>query len=329
VARFWSGSGGAGCGARDEERCQPEGWRYRGHGENGRRQACLPAGRLRPYHCKRKRWRPEGFRYKCGPAGLGTRGEERCQPEGWRYRATAKTGGAGRKSRTALRHGGPLALKAKGAAPDTTPIGRLALPGDGPLDFARDYAARSGRGMRGKERCQPEGWRYKGQGENGRRQACLPVGGLRPYRGKRKRWRPPTSVGTGSGWRYMVLGRRRQSGDWPSFASTAAGRRSQGDAVVALRTSMKSAQPGVAVLRKATSESEGRTAPPVAAQRMGDSPLSPYGPGVTIGGNAPENCDLDAPIHRFPRMEHFSKSLPVSLTPLINLTVLIRNTSRA
>jgi hypothetical protein len=100
-------------------------------------------------------------------------------------------------------------------------------------------------------------------------------------------------------------------------------------AAVALRRSTKSAQPGVGVLRKAASESERRTAPPVAARRMGDAPLSPYRPGVTIGGNAPENCDLDANQHRFPRMVHFSKSLPVSLTPLINLTVLIRNTSRA
>jgi hypothetical protein len=273
--------------------------------------AGTPWARLfRPYGAGYRVWRDFGLGAAARGAGPGMKKDASLKAGA--TGATAKTGGDGRKSRTAP-------LKAKGAAPDTTPIGRLALPGDGPLDFARDYAARSGRGMRGKERCQPEGWRYKGQGENGRRQACLPVGRLRPYRGERKRWRPPTSVGTGSGWRYMVLGRRRQSGDW----------RSQGDAVVALRTSMKSAQPGVAVLRKATSESEGRTAPPVAAQRMGDSPLSPYRPGVTIGGNAPENCDLDANKHRFPRMEHFSKSLPVSLTPLINVTVLIRNTSRA
>jgi hypothetical protein len=241
----------------------------------GDKPACRQAGSA-PTTAREKDGGPKASATNAGLRGSARGAKKDASPRAGATRATAKTGGDGRKSRTAP-------LKAKGAAPDTTPIGRLALPGDG------------------------------------RRQACLPAGRLRPYQGKRKRWRPPTSVGTGSGWRYMVLGRRRQSGDW----------RSQGDAVVALRTSMKSAQPGVGVLRKAASESERRTAPPVAARRMGDAPLSPYRPGVTIGGNAPENCDLDANQHRFPRMEHFSKSLPVSLTPLINLTVLIRNTSRA
>jgi hypothetical protein len=40
--------------------------------------------------------------------------------------------------------------------------------------------------------------------KGGRRQACLPAGRLRPYETKGKeRWRPPSSVGTGSGLRYV------------------------------------------------------------------------------------------------------------------------------
>ena len=44
-------SGGAGCWTRDEERCQPEGWRYRGHGENGRRRKKVKNRTLKSEGC--------------------------------------------------------------------------------------------------------------------------------------------------------------------------------------------------------------------------------------------------------------------------------------